>query len=202
MRNTVVKVLDVEGCKIYKAVVLEVAPEVFDGIEFWGVGWQSFEMQSREATAQFTDGRPLVHRPVVPDNDHAATEMPHHLFEEVCDTDIVDGFGRVGLEVEAWAMSLGGNGNRSNHRDLVAMPPILPESWGPASLRKRAADQRREHAAGLVDQDYVRVLIVPFFRIRGHSSRTQRRISRSSRCQESRCGFCGVIPRSVSQALM
>ena len=66
--------------------------------------------------------------------------------------------------------------------------------WKEELMNPGSADQRRQQEAALVDKDDVGLQSAGFFKMSGHSTRTQRRMAFSSRSRARRSGFCGLHP--------
>ena len=87
----VVEVFAVSGDEIATMSVFEMAPELFDGVEFGSVGREPFEREPGEAFQQFADSGAFVHRAVVPDDEDLAGDLSEEFAEEVGDAGGIEG---------------------------------------------------------------------------------------------------------------
>ena len=188
----VVELVEVEGDEVGAVAVFEVAPKGFDGVEVGGVGRQPFEGESRDLLEETAEGGPLVHRAVVPDDDHLAAEMFEEVAEEGGDAGGVERAIDEGAEVEIAAKGFRRQGQRGDRGDPFAGSGKLAEDGTVPPRRPRPAAERRELETGLVDQNDVGVLGSPFLRIAGQSVCDQAAMWASSRWLARFAGFCGV----------
>lgn len=135
----------------------------------------------------------------VPDQDNGHPQCTAQLLQKRNNAFTVE--ARIGLygEVGMHAPTAGRNHQRANDRELASRATALRELGRMPARRPAAAHQRGHQKARLVYEDDRRGAAVGVFFTRGHSSRTQRRISRSSRSAARRAGFCGDQPKSCNK---
>lgn len=194
----VVDVRDVGGGVVGQRVALEVTPEQLYRIEFRGVGRQELEMDGPAAPQEAPDDVSAVGVETVPDHDEGPLDLAAQVAEELHDI----GGGEIGvgqeLKVQPDPLALGGHGEGRNGRDLVAGAGPLGDSRGDTTRGPGASHERGHQEPALVDEHEQGVQRTGFFLMRGHSTRTQRRIAASSRSRACRSGFCGVQPKARS----
>ena len=195
----IVEVSEVAGEEITAMTVFEMTPELFDGIEFGGVGREPFEREPGEAFQQFADGGAFVHRTVVPDDDNFTGDLSEEFAEEAGDAGGIEGAVDESLKVQVATKGFRRDGQSGDGGDFFAGAGELAENGATASLRPGAAAEGRELNAGLVDQHHLGVFGGPFFTIAGHSVFDQAAMRDSSRCEARFAGFCKVNPFLSSQ---
>lgn len=67
--------LAIKGRKVYQGIHLQVAPDVFDGIEFWRIGRQKMGVESFMTGKKLTGGLGAVGLKPVPNQDDEAGEF-------------------------------------------------------------------------------------------------------------------------------
>ena len=155
--------------------LLEIAPDPLVGVEFGGVRG---EILQREPTAVVVDEPPdrggLVGVDVVPDEDDPAAHVPEQMPEE---HEHLRGGNRAAADQD---IKLPLRADARDGRELG--PGIAVDDDGGLSPGGPGPNARRNQAeAGLVGEDQRGLLPLGFFLIRGHSWRSQRWTSRSSR---------------------
>ncbi len=178
--------------------VLQVFPQVFDGVEFRSVRWQSFERQSREVTLDGANRVAFVHRPAVPHDDHRSAQTPQQAAEEIRRSLLIHKCLGVGRKVQPQMSPPWRDGQCCRGRDPITMAAPSLQHGSLSARRERASNQRREQEAAFVDQNQMGTPPRRTFFIRGQSSRSQRCTSASSCSRAWNRGFCGVIRRSAS----
>ncbi len=91
-----------------------VGPDGFVGVELRGVGRKEFEMEPREAAAEFPNAFSFVNAGIVPDHDDVPAEVAQQVPEESTDLAVPD-VRLVAPEVQADAPTPGSNGDARNH---------------------------------------------------------------------------------------
>ena len=70
------------GDQVGTVAEFEVTPELFDRVEFGGVGREPLDGEPGEVLAELPHGVALVHGAVVPDDDDVAAEVLQQVAEE------------------------------------------------------------------------------------------------------------------------
>jgi len=143
------------------------------------------------------NGFALVHGTGVPNHDHRFAQMSQEPAEKRRRPSGI----YKGPPIEALTLAAGRKGQRGGHRNPFPVGALGLQDVRLALWRQRTSDQRRHQEASFVDQDEVRSLTPRPFFIRGHSSRSHRRISHSLRSRDCRAGFCEVTCRCVNHWL-
>ena len=154
-----------------------------------------------ELGLQRADRFPLVHRAAVPDDHESAGQVPQHRLDEGGHIPTVEVAVGQRVEVEPQVVPAGRQPHRRRDRDLLAVGAALGDRRGLALRRPSAAQQRSHQQAALVDQGEVRPLSSGFFLMRGQSDSSHAAIAFGSRSRGTRCGFCGLNPRSRNHTL-
>src|SRR5713226_3149270 len=160
--------------EVGQLVMFPVAPDVFDRIEFRGVGRQALDREPARLVAdELRDQpRPVLRQPV-PDHQQLARQVAQQMAEEV---DHLGGMDGAGIEPEV-EVPPGDAGSRRQHLPVEMMlqyrglPARRP---GPHPMRSFAQ-------SAFVDEDDRAPLAEGFFLIRGHATFFHWRIACSSR---------------------
>jgi hypothetical protein len=195
----IIEVEEVVGDEVGAVSELEVAPELFDGIEFGSVGREPFEGEPRVSFQELADGGAFVHRSVVPDDNDPAGQLLQEFAEEGGDPGRVVGAVDERLEVEIAAVSFRRDGQRGDGGEFLAGSGELAEQRTASPRRPGPAAEGCELNAGLVDQHHMGIFIGPFLRRAGHSVCGQAAMRASSRWLARLAGFCGEKPWACSQ---
>ena len=190
-----VELEDVVGREVGELAVLQVIPQVFDGVEFGSIRRESFQPQPGIVMQHLPNRVALVHGTAVPDHGHRAAQMAEKIAEEVGGPLGVDELLRVAPPIQPEATATRRDRQCGGDRNPVVMRSLDLQNRSLPARRQRASHQRRHQEAAFVDQDDIRTPTPRTFFIRGHSSRSQRRTSRSFRLYDRTVGFCGVIRR-------
>ena len=135
----VVEVFEVAGDEITTMTVFEMTPELFDGIEFGGVGREPFEREAGEAFQQFADSGSFVHRAVVPDDEDLAGDLSEEFAEEVGDAGGIEGAVDEGLKVQVATKGFRRDGQSGDGGDFLR----VPASCRSTGRQPRFAQERR-----------------------------------------------------------
>jgi hypothetical protein len=164
-----------------------VGPDGFVGVELRGVGRKAFEMQPREATADFPNRFSFVNAGVVPDQDDVPAEVAQQVPEEFADL-VVPNVLRVALEVQADVPTPGSQGDARDHGDAI-MPVAMMNDGRLAARSPGLSHRGDQEEARLVDEDDVGTQPRSVFFTRGQFLRFQRSMTSSSRSSARRSGF-------------
>lgn len=173
-------------------MLLEVRPQVLDGIEFGCVGGEPFgpHASPRRGRILADDSRTVDRRPVPYDQQAPPSEMALQDLEEVHHLRTPDA-ARVDAEVELEEREAG------NHREALPMERLMQHGrlppWRPGAHPVRTGAQ-----SALVEEDDEALLAARFFLMAGHSTRFQRRMFFSSRSMARRSGRWQLSPKARS----
>jgi hypothetical protein len=120
------KPLDIGAGEIRQGLSLEVAPEVFDRVEFRCVG-REVERQRVQASEKGRDEGPAVRLGAIPDQDHGRGEMAGQLLEEAQDRRRIEGRVDQQVKIQADLLAVGAHTEGGDRRDLLAVAATLPE---------------------------------------------------------------------------
>lgn len=109
----------------------------------------------------------------IPDDDHVAAKVTKKKPQELDRSRAIKAGMGNRLEVQAGLAAFGRQREGGDRRDFLAVAAVLLEDGRLSTRRERSPHEGREHAAGLVDQHEVGVLVYPLLTIRGQSSRIQ-----------------------------
>ncbi len=164
-----------------------VGPDGFVGVELRGVGRKEFEMEPREAAAEFPNAFSFVNAGVVPDHDDVPAEVAQQVPEESADLAVPD-VRLVAPEVQADAPTPGSKGEARDHGDAI-MPVAMMNEGRPTARSPGLSHRGDQEEARLVDEDDVGTQPRSVFFTRGQSLRFQRSMASSSRSKARRSGF-------------
>ncbi len=164
-----------------------VGPDGFIGVELRGVGRKEFEMQPREAAADFPNPFSFVDAGVVPDHNDGPTEVAQQVSEEFAHLVVPDVL-RVALEVQADAPTPRRDGEARDHGDAIMAVAMMNDGRDSAG-RPGLSHRGNQEEARLVDEDDVGTQPRSVFFTRSQSLRFQRSIVSSSRSRARRSGF-------------
>jgi len=190
-----VELEDVVGREVGELAVLQVIPQVFDRVKFGSIRRKSFQPQPGIVMQHLTNGIALMHGTAVPDDGHRAAQMAEEIAKEVGRPLGIDELLRIASPIQPEVPTARRDCQCSSDRNPVVMRAVDLQDGSFPARRQRASHQRRHQEAAFVDQDDICTPTPRTFFIRGHSSRSQRRTSRSSRLYDRTTGFCGVMRR-------
>ena len=178
-----------------QGVLFEIAPGIFHGIQFRGVGREVFQIEAQMAVEKRCDLASQVGTGTIPDHQDVSPQLAEKLAQEVEGAIGIDVPVGMEPEVEVEPVAGGRHGQRANAGDFLIRPAALVEDRGLAPRSPSPAHQRGHQKAGFVQENQVRPQPAGFFLMRGHSLLIQRRMARSLRSAPRRSGFWGVQPR-------
>lgn len=186
---------DVRTGAIRERVVLEVSPDVFDGVEFRGVRRQEDRADATGVAHEILDHLGAVGVEPVPDENHRsgmelAAELPQKRHDPWC-VDIVVG---VEPEIQLHVVAGGGHAQSGDGGDFLMVSSALVENRGLPPGTPTAPHQGRHEKAGFVEENEVGLQACGVFFTRGQSCLTHRWMCASSRSTARRAGFCGLKP--------
>lgn len=189
--------VEIQAGEIGERVELEIAPQVFDRIEFRRVRWEQFRSQARVLADKGLYRTGAVRRQSIPDQDGRRTQVPIELAQKLNDERRID-VGRVQPEIEMHGVAGRRDTQCPDDGDFLVQAGALVKHGRAAARTPAAAHQRRHQQAGFVDEHQPGFQARSVFFTRGQSTLTQRRIASSSRSAARRSGFCGLQPKPLS----
>jgi len=147
--------------KIGQVGVLAPVPDLLDGVKFWSVGWQPFDVYpNRKTFLQPTGGRPM-HHPAIPHQNDSPWKVAQHSGHEwlrfVGRDIMVEQF-----EVQPQSPTLRREANRrDNRQSITSVPAIVDRRL--ASDTPGTADRRLEHKAAFIDENNGFTAFLGFF---------------------------------------
>jgi hypothetical protein len=185
--------------EVGQSMTLGIAPDQFDGIEFWSVRRQQIRTDLTATIGKPAgDGFETMGAQTVPDQSERHAQSATQILEESQDRlAIVIG---IGLEpkVAMYPMPVRRDDQSTDDRDLAPRAATLPQSGSVAAWRPAAPTQRRHQEPGFVDKDDRRAAAAGVFFTCGQVSCTQRWMAASSRSTEWRAGSWGLQPKSCN----
>ena len=195
------ELVHVRAREIGERLGLEIAPDVFDGIELGRVR-REMEVAGVGARKEVPDVGRAVRIGTIPYECHRRPQMPRELFTEGQHGLSIEVFLDEQLERPADGAPLGADAEGGDHRDLSAVTADVPEDRRAAARPPRSSHHGQQKQPAFVDEDQPCAQALGFFLMRGQSCLTQRRIPSSSRSQARRTGRCGVQPSDRSNRPM
>jgi len=162
------------GAEIGKFVLLAIAPDIFDRIEFRCIGWQTLQMDAAVLLLDvIPDQAAAVRGQSIPDHRERPANVLLQVFEELDHLRPLDAAGEESkVEIP--------NGDAGDGRKTVPVEGILQHRR--LAPRRPGADPMRSLAqAAFVDKHYGPALLEGFFFISGQRTRFHCRMAGSSR---------------------
>jgi hypothetical protein len=190
------------GAHIGQFAHLDVAPHLFDRVQFRGVPRQAFDVQPAALASQIrAHGTAPVRTQAVPDQDHWTTaEVPFQVAQKPD-----EGPGRIGagtrLEIEAGPPPIPAEGQRPGYREPLPGTARVDQDRGVAARRPGAADNGLLRDPAFVLEDEPGPPAPGVFFTVGQRAVTQCRMAASSRSRAWRVGRCNdhCSPRRMYQ---
>ena len=191
--------VEIEGSEVCQGVHFEIAPDVFDGIEFGCVGREEMRMQARVVRKKLAGALRAMGLKTVPNQGDGSGELLEEHAKEMDDSTRIDVGVGVKPKIQVEILPLGRYAKCRNHRHFLMRARTLIEQRRLASWTPRAANQGRHRHATFVDKDEPRLQARGFFLMQGHSVLTQPSMKSSSRSTARRAGFWGLQPNEWSK---
>lgn len=183
----------VEGRIIRQRIGFKVGPQIFDGIEFGGVGRKVFQMcRTRQDT--FVDEFALVRLEAIPDQHDGCVQLMLKMLEEIHCTLGVDVGIRVEPKVQSNPIPFGQDAYCGYSRNLLKRTAALAQYRCVPTKAPGTAHQRGHEHPGFVEENDSGSQARGVFFTRGQSCSIQARMRSSSRSTARRVGFCGENP--------
>lgn len=144
--------LEVHTNEIGQRVEFEIAPEVFDGIQFGRVRGQEFSVEMGAPGEKASHLGRSMGRQAIPDEDRRSLQLLIELTQETNDPHRID-IGRVQPEIQMHGIPLRRDAQGSDNGDLAIQAGALPEHGRVPSRTPAAAHQRRRQKAGFIDKN-------------------------------------------------
>jgi hypothetical protein len=193
------EVIEFERREVREAMCFCVAPNQFHRVQFRSVGRKQFgayamAILGEPAFDRFAD----VSLEPIPDQRDGHAQSAAQLLEEVQNVLAIEACFRSDAEIGAHPTASRRDDQSADDRELASGAAALHEHRSLAARCPAALHQWPHQEAGFIYEDDRRTLAAGVFFTRGQSSRTQRRISGSSRSAARRVGFWGLQPKSCS----
>ena len=185
--------------EVGQATELEIAPEVLHGVQLGSIAGQKFDAPSRMVGQELPDLCVFVTLAAIPDEDGGAAHVPSQISKEGEQARPAEVFFGQQRQIPIEPAPFGRNHQSAGSRYLFKGTPPGADDGGASPSSPGLPYNRVHQESGLVLEDDARADATGFFLMRGHSSRTQRAISRSSRSLALRWGRCGVKPQRCSR---
>ena len=174
--------------QIRDLVLLEMRPQIFDGVEFGSIGRQFFEPEAARAFDQHRfDGLAAVDGRSVPNDQELAGQVAQKRFQELGRARAID-TAFVNSEIKLPERQAG------NEREFVPVERLAQHRGLPARS-PRAHPVRPGAQSALVDEDDGAAFPPGFFLRRGHVTRFQSAIAASLRSMARRVGCWQLNPK-------
>jgi hypothetical protein len=184
----------INGSQVRHRIELHVAPDIFHGIEFGGVGWKEKCMELTPILNKHLNLFRPMGQQTIPDHNH----WPFHLFQQITQKIHYQHGVDVGICMEAEEQmeppAVWGHAQGCDHRNLFMGARPLIQHGGMSSRPPRPSHQRGHQHTSFVDEDKKGFQTGGFFLIRGHCCLIHCWICSSSRSMARRWGFCGLQP--------
>jgi len=180
---------DVDRAEVCELAALEVAPDLFDGIQFRRVARQSFDRQPRSLFSEILPHQAaLVPTEAVPDQDDVAVWEVALEGAQKADQRKIGVTARPRLEVAAAAPAIPAKGQGRRDRQARPIATRVDQDRRMAARGPRAADDGPVRDAALVFEDDPGAPAPRVFFTSGQRSRFHRAIAASSRSRAWRVG--------------
>lgn len=142
-------------CRINRCVVgqvrpLQPVPQLLDWVQLGRVAGQRHRFQSRRVHKA---GGGAVHLPAVPNDNDPATEVPQEIAQEGDDVRGLEVAVLERADEQAQPLSARRQREGGHDRHLLPVPATNGEEGRLAARRERAADQRIQQEAALVEEN-------------------------------------------------
>jgi len=168
-------------------VVVGLTPDAFVGVEFRGIGRETFQMKATVATTELSDRFALVRLAIVPHDDEVAAEVAEQVAQELAGLGLLDVL-TMQLEIQADAPAVGTDGEGRDGRNLVVLV-VIPGPRGLAARPPGSPNRGDQQEAGFVDEGDMGPQPRGVFFRRGQSRHFHCSMAASSRCNARRSGF-------------
>ncbi len=189
---------EIKRSEVCQRVHFEIAPDVFNGIEFRSVRREEMGMQARVLRKELARSLRAMGLKTIPNQDDRSGKLLQKHAEEIDDPIRVYICVGVKPKIEVSVVPCRRHAKCRNHRHLLMRARALIEQRRLAPRTPRATNQRRHQYATFVNKNEPGLQAGGFFLIRGHSVLIQPWIKSSSRSTARRAGFWGLQPNEWS----
>ena len=186
-------VVDVLGNEVGEAAVLEMAPDVFDGVQLRCVGWEPLGQPAESLDEAHDLGRRVNPCPVE-EHDGAATDVTMKVLCESHDLLRADVLLGMQGDEEPDAVTEGRHDQSADGGHLSVRARLDTNLRRVAGAAPGPAQERRQQEAGFVDQNQVRAEATDVFFTAGQVFASQIRTRWSLRSFATFCGRWGERP--------
>lgn len=190
----------VEARIVGERIGLQIGPQILDGVEFWGIGRQVFDM-CRTRQDALIDECAGVGFEIVPDQDHRHAQLVLQMLKEIHGVLGIDVCIRMQPKVQGDPIPAGRDAQCGDGRDFSVTASALSKHGGVSTQTPGATHQGRHQQARFVEKDDGGSQACGVFFTRGQSFSTQVRMRCSSRSIARRVGFCGENPKPCNRRL-
>lgn len=182
--------------KVRQRVHLEVAEDVFDGIQLGRVRRQQDAMESTVCFGMGGDGLAAMGRQTIPHQDDGRLHATGKFAQEGDQQRRGDIGGRIEPKEESYPVASRTDAQRGNDADLPVRAGALMQQRRLPARAPAAAGERRHQEARLVEKNQGRPQARGVFFTRGQRSFTHCWMATSSRSIARRSGFWGLQPNA------
>jgi hypothetical protein len=149
-------------CQVRQATMLAPTPHQFIWIDFWSIGWQILRHNLRVGRQEsFDQLGPAVDAAAVPQHRQRAAELPFELSQKVYDIFSVDVVWQK-AELQIQASGFGADRDAANGRQAITPVPAVEHGFA-TPLRPGTPNRRRQHEAGFIEKNQVRIAFLGGF---------------------------------------
>ncbi len=159
--------------EVGEAPILEIAPDLLHGVEFWSIGREPLRLPAGMGREILADVAMLVRPAQIPEEDQRAAVLAAEVVEEIEDLGAPDVRLGVQGQIERHAPSARGHDEGGHARDLLARPRAHAQRRRDAPAAPGPANQRRHQEACFVEADQPGAQATQFFLTRDQSSCSQ-----------------------------
>lgn len=194
------QIMKFERREVGEAMRFCVAPDEFHRIELRSISGKQYGPYAMTIIGEPAfDWFAYMGLEPVPDQRNGHAQGAAQLLEKLQNAFAIEACFGLDAEIGAHPAAPRRDHQGADDRELASGAAALHEHRRMAARGPAALHQRPHQEAGFVYEDDRRALAAGVFFTRGQSSRTQRRISCSSRSTARRAGFCGLQPKSCSK---
>ena len=189
--------LDIGASEIGQRLGLEVAPQVFDRVEFGGVG-RKVALPPLHHIEEDFGLQAAMSLGAIPEQEQRSAKVAGEMPEEAEHRAGIEVRIDQQLKVQSQLAPVGTHAQRGDRGDLFALTTDMPEHRSLSAPAPSAAHHRQQEQPALIEENQPSVQLPGFFLSRGHCCLIQRWIPCSSRSKARPVGRCGVQPSERS----
>lgn len=188
--------LEIRRRAVGERIAFRVTPDELDRIEFGRVGRQEFHAHAGMGDQPALDEFAAMCVAAIPDDRRGRADQPRQVPKKGAHANGVE--ARIGRETKqtADAVPTGRNHQGRDDRDFLSRPAALVQDRRLAPRRPRAADERGNQHARLINEDQRGLAARGVFFTTGQRAFTHWAMAASSRSIARRAGCCGLQPKA------